>query len=181
MTYLLLFWEFFKTGLFAVGGGYATLPFLTAISDNYGWYTHSQLANFIAISEVTPGAIGVNMATFAGYITTGVAGGIIATLALIMPAVIIILSLSSFVPNYREKPIVQKMLYGIIPAALGLLIATGWRLFKMALLSFTAPSQIIWAWLLFILLLIIYLAKLPVKISPFWLLLIGGIWGLIFL
>lgn len=181
MTYLLLFWEFFKTGLFAVGGGYATLPFLTAISDNYGWYSHSQLANFIAISEVTPGAIGVNMATFAGYITTGIAGGIIATLALILPAVIIILSLSAFVPDYREKPLIQKIFYGIIPVALGLLAATGWKLFKVALLSFPGLSQTIWAWVLFAILLILYLPKLPFKISPFVILLIAGTWGFLFL
>ncbi len=181
MTYLLLFWEFFKTGLFAIGGGYATLPFLTAISDNYGWYSHSQLANLIAISEVTPGPIGVNMATFAGYITTGVVGGIVATIALILPALIIILSLSHFVPNYREKPVVQNILYGILPVALGLLAAAGWQLFNLALLSFTELSTTIWAWALFAILLVIALPKWPIKISPLWLLLIGGIWGFLFL
>ena len=91
MLYLRLFWEFFKTGLFAVGGGMATLPFLYSMSDATGWFTHAQLADMIAVSESTPGPIGVNMATYVGFSTAGVPGAVVATLGLITPSVIIIL------------------------------------------------------------------------------------------
>ncbi|MEG0874030.1 MAG: chromate transporter [Clostridiales bacterium] len=180
MTYILLFWEFFKTGLLSIGGGYATLPFLVNISETYGWYTQEQLTNFIAISEVTPGAIGINMATFAGNVTAGLLGGIIATVALVLPAIIIILSLSTFVPNYRENAFFNRIFYGIIPVAMALLVGTGWRLFSVALLSFTSTKTIIGAWVLFIALCLLYLPKHPFKVSPFLLLFIGGIWGFVF-
>ena len=80
MIYLRLFWEFFKTGLFSVGGGMATLPFLYRMSEKTGWFSAEQLADMIAVSESTPGPIGVNMATFAGFNTAGFAGGLVATL-----------------------------------------------------------------------------------------------------
>lgn len=82
MLYLRLFWEFFKTGLFAIGGGLATLPFLQDMSDRTGWFTHAQLADMLAVSESTPGPIGVNMATYVGFTTGGVGGAVIATLGL---------------------------------------------------------------------------------------------------
>ena len=91
MILLRLFWEFFKTGLFAVGGGMATLPFLYAISEKTGWYSSAQLADMIAVSESTPGPIGVNMATYVGFHLAGVVGSVVATLGLIAPSVIIIL------------------------------------------------------------------------------------------
>lgn len=69
MIYLRLFWEFFKTGLFSVGGGLATLPFIYDMSDRTGWFTYQQIADMVAVSESTPGPIGVNTATYVGYIT----------------------------------------------------------------------------------------------------------------
>ena len=99
-TLLLLCWEFFKTGLFAVGGGLATLPFLTQIQARYGWFSADMLANMIAISESTPGPIGINMATYVGYTTCaalggvplGILGALLATFFLVLPSVIVILS-----------------------------------------------------------------------------------------
>ena len=79
MIFLRLFYEFFKAGLFAVGGGLATLPFLQDIADKTGWYTQAQLADMIAVSESTPGPIGVNMATYVGFTVGGVPGAVIAT------------------------------------------------------------------------------------------------------
>ena len=80
MIYLQLFWEFFQTGLFAVGGGMATIPFLYDISDKTGWFTHQDLANMIAVGESTPGPIGVNMATYVGYSSFGIIGGLLGQL-----------------------------------------------------------------------------------------------------
>ena len=91
MIYLNLFIEFFKTGLFAVGGGLATLPFLYSIAERYPWFTTAELADMIAVSESTPGPIGVNMATYAGYTSTGILGGLVATLGLIIPSLVITL------------------------------------------------------------------------------------------
>ena len=96
MIYLRLFFEFFKTGLFAIGGGLATLPFLYEMGSNTGWFTAADVADMIAISESTPGAIGINMATFAGYKTAGIVGGVCATLGLAAPSIIIILIVAHF-------------------------------------------------------------------------------------
>ena len=90
MIWFQIFWEFFKAGLFAAGGGLATLPFLYAISESTGWFSTADIANMIAISESTPGPLGVNMATYAGYQTLGIAGGIWATLSLTSPALFVI-------------------------------------------------------------------------------------------
>ena len=94
MIYLILFYEFFKTGLFAIGGGMATLPFLYQISDKYEWFTHGELLNMIAVSESTPGPIGVNMATYVGYNVAGVFGGFVATMGEILPCIIIVIIFS---------------------------------------------------------------------------------------
>ena len=87
---LLAFYEFFKTGLFALGGGLATIPFLTEMMNKYHWFTADMLTDMIAVSESTPGAIGINMATYTGYHINGVLGGIVATLGLVAPSIIVI-------------------------------------------------------------------------------------------
>lgn len=129
MMYLLLFWEFFKAGLFAVGGGMATIPFLYDISDKTGWFTHTDLANMIAVGESTPGPIGVNMATYVGFITGMQDGGIVmailcavvATLGLITPSVIIILLVAAILQSFRKNPYVERAFYGLRPASTGLI------------------------------------------------------------
>lgn len=133
MIFLKLFWAFFKTGLFAVGGGMATIPFLYEISDTTGWFTHDDLANMIAVSESTPGPIGVNMATYVGYITGmsegsvffAVLGAVVATLGLVTPAVIMILVIAAFLKNFRENKFVNSAFYGLRPASTGLIAAAG--------------------------------------------------------
>ena len=133
MVYLRLFFEFFKTGLFAVGGGMATIPFLYDMSDATGWFTHNDLANMIAVGESTPGPIGVNMATYVGFVTgmghDGVLGAIlgvvIATLGLITPSVIIILIVAAFLNGFRNNKYVNQVFYGLRPASTGLITAAG--------------------------------------------------------
>lgn len=123
MIYLLLFYEFFKTGLFAIGGGLATLPFLYDIADKTGWFTHAQIADMIAISESTPGPLGAKMAVFAGFQTAGVPGGIVATIGLILPSIIIILIIAKFLKAFRENRYVCDVLYGLRPASTALIAA----------------------------------------------------------
>lgn len=133
MLYLQLFWEFFKTGLFAIGGGMATIPFLYDVSDKTGWFTHTDLANIIAVSESTPGPIGINMATYVGYISGMNSGGIlsaflgavIATLGLITPSIIIILIVASVLKSFRDNKYVNNAFYGLRPASTGLIAAAG--------------------------------------------------------
>ena len=103
MTCLLLFYEFFKTGLFAVGGGLATLPFLYDMAARHPeWFTVSQLADMLAVSESTPGPLGVNMATYVGYLTAGIPGAVAATIGLVAPSVIVILIVAAFLKRFRE-------------------------------------------------------------------------------
>lgn len=133
MLYLRLFWEFFKTGLFAVGGGMATIPFLYNMADATGWFTRNDVANMIAVGESTPGPIGVNMATYVGYVTGGNAGGLpfallgaaVATIGLVTPSVIIILIIASFLKSFRDNRYVESAFYGLRPASTGLIAAAG--------------------------------------------------------
>ena len=137
-TYLRLFIEYFKTGLFAVGGGMATLPFLSDIADKTGWYTHAQLADMIAVSESTPGPIGINMATYVGYTVGGVLGSLIGCIAIITPSIIVILDISKFLDRFKENPYVQHAFYGLRPASAGLIAAAGIGVVKIALLNLEA-------------------------------------------
>ena len=134
MIYLQLFWEFFKTGLFAVGGGMATLPFLYDISARTGWFTAAQLADMIAVSESTPGPIGVNMATYVGFTTAGIPGAVIATLGLAAPEVIIILIIARVLAAFRQNKYVDAAFYGLRPCSLGLIAAAGLLVVKVAML-----------------------------------------------
>ena len=138
MILLRLFWEFFKTGLFAVGGGMATLPFLYAISEKTGWYSSAQLADMIAVSESTPGPIGVNMATYVGFHLAGVAGSVVATVGLITPSVIIILLIARALQKFRENQYVDAAFYGLRPCSIGLIAAAGMLVVKITLFDFDA-------------------------------------------
>ena len=133
--YLRLFWEFFKTGLFAVGGGMATLPFMYDISDKTGWFTHSMLADMVAVSESTPGPIGVNMATYVGFVTGGVPGAVIATVGLVTPSVIVILLIARVLKVFRENQYVDAGFYGLRPCSIGLIAAAGVLVVKLALFN----------------------------------------------
>ena len=133
MIYLQLFYEFFITGLFMIGGGLAAIPFLQQMGEKTGWFTTVQLMDMIAVSEATPGPIGVNMATYAGYITAGVPGGIIATTGLLFPSVIIALTVAKLLVRFRENRYVESTLYGLRPASLGLISAAGISVFSLVL------------------------------------------------
>ena len=142
MLYLRLFYEFFKTGLFTIGGGMATVPFLYKMSDATGWFTHNDLANMIAVGESTPGPIGVNMATYVGFVTGmdqgglpfAILGGITATLGLVTPSFIVILIVASFLKAFKDSKYVDFAFYGLRPASAGLIAAAGISVLQSALL-----------------------------------------------
>ena len=129
MIYLQLFLQFFQIGLFSFGGGYATLPFLYHISETTNWYTPSQLSDMIAISSITPGPVGVNVATFAGFATSGILGALIATCSIILPSYIIVIIISKFLELYRTNKHVRAAIYSLKPAGCGLLAAVGIDMF----------------------------------------------------
>ena len=136
MILLRLFWEFFKTGLFATGGGMATLPFLYRMSETQGWFTTAQLADMVAVSESTPGPIGVNMATYVGYTTAGIPGAVVATIGLITPSIIVILIVARVLQKFRTNKYVDAAFYGLRPCSVGLIAAAGLLVVKIALFRF---------------------------------------------
>ena len=130
-----LYWEFFKVGLFSVGGGLATIPFLEELMRKTGWFTISDLTNLIAVSECTPGPIGVNMATYVGNITAGPIGGIVATLGLVSPSIVIIVLIAIFLKNFSELQIVQNVFAGLRPASAALIAVACISVAKVAILN----------------------------------------------
>lgn len=145
MLILELCFRFFCCGLFAIGGGLATLPFLYNISKETGWYTFSDISNMIAVSESTPGPMGVNMATYVGFTTAGPVGAVIATLGLITPSIIVILIIAGFLKAFKTNKYVQNAFYGLRPASTGLIAAAGLSVLSLVLLhkdAFAASGKI---------------------------------------
>lgn len=134
-TYLLLFYHFFKTGLFSIGGGLATLPFLYNISKVTGWYTYDDIANMLAVSESTPGAIGINMATYVGYTVGGIPGTLLATFSEVLPGIIVIIIIARFLDKFRTNRIVDSAFYGLRPASVGLIASIGITVGKIVLIN----------------------------------------------
>ena len=134
MIYLRLFYEFFKTGLFSIGGGLATIPFLQDMGEATGWFSNQELTTMIAVSESTPGPMGVNMATYVGYHmgcntvlgpAGGILGAVIATLGLIAPSIIVILIIARFLQRFRHSKVVEAAFQGLRPASTALIAVAG--------------------------------------------------------
>ena len=141
MIYLRLFWEFMKIGLFAVGGGMATLPFLKELGERTGWFAQDLITDMIAISESTPGPIGINMATYVGCNTAGFLGGVIATLGEMFPALIIVVLISKSLEKFRSSTIVGDAFYGLRPAVTGLIAAAGRGVMQVTMLQIELYRQ----------------------------------------
>lgn len=141
MTLLLLFWEYFKTGLFAVGGGLATVPFLTEMSAKYGWFTLEELSNMIAVSESTPGPIGINMAAYVGMTTAGLPGGILAPLALTMPSYLVILLIAGILTKFRRNRHVNNAFSALHPVVTALIAGAGLSVALIVLFDTSAMAE----------------------------------------
>lgn len=142
MILLRLWWEFFKIGMFSVGGGMATLPFLYDMSDRTRWFTYNQIADMLAVSESTPGPIGINMATYTGFTTAGFWGSLVATLGIITPGIIIVLLIVAVLEKFRKNKYVEAAFYGLRPASTGLIAAAGVLVVEIALLNMDAGKFI---------------------------------------
>jgi len=186
MIFLRLFYEFLKTGLFSVGGGLATLPFLRDIANKYPWFTPEDLLDMIAVSESTPGPIGVNSATYAGFRAAGVPGALVATTSLVLPSIVIIILISRALTRFRDSRLVQDAFYGLRPASAGLIFGAMSGVFAASLfhlslwdgLSSLAAVCNLPA-IVFFLLLLVAVWKLP-KVHPLVFILVGAAGGILF-
>ena len=152
MIFLRLFFEFFKTGLFSIGGGLATIPFLQDMGEATGWFTNQELTTMIAVSESTPGPMGVNMATYVGYHmgcntvlgpAGGILGAVIATLGLVAPSIIVILIIARFLQKFRHSRTVEAAFQGLVFFGLPSVSFTGitgveWKAVVLAAAVFAA-------------------------------------------
>lgn len=137
-VYFELFIEFFQIGLFAIGGGPATIPFLMELPSRHDWYTKADVASMLAVSESTPGPIGINMATYAGFHAAGLSGGIVATFSLVLPSLIVIILIAKLLSDFSENPYVTSAFGLIRPAVTGLIATAVLGIFQTSL--FTASD-----------------------------------------
>lgn len=184
-TFLLMCFEFFKTGLFAVGGGLATIPFLKDISARYGWFSMKDLTTMIAVSESTPGPIGINMATYVGNHMFGFWGGVAATLSLVAPSVIIVFIIAHMLEKFKDSDVVKGVFSGLRPAVVGFILAAVIDIYLSSLFrigEFGRTGQIasLFNWTaiaLFAVLLALY-KKFP-KLHPIFIIVIAAVAGIV--
>ena len=179
MTLLMLCWEFFKTGLFSVGGGLATLPFLFEMSNKHPeWFSVEDLTNMVAVAESTPGPIGVNMATYIGTTVAGIPGGILATLSLILPSLITILIIARILAKFSENMLVKDIFYGLRPAVVGMLFASVLSVFESSLFGGNFINGVNFRYLVLFAVLVFAIFKF--KKHPILYIGIGALIGIIF-
>ena len=180
MLYLQLFYTFFKIGLFGFGGGYAMLSMIQGeVVTRYGWLTSQEFTDIVAISQMTPGPIGINSATYVGFTATGsVWGSIIATLAVVLPSFILMLAISKFFLKYQKHPVVEAVFSGSRPAVVGLLASAA--LVLMNAENFSSPKEDMYSFIISCLIfLIAFIGTRKYKINPILMIVVCGIAGLI--
>ena len=175
--YFLLFFEFVKVGLFTFGGGYASLPFLYQMLD-YSWFSLEQLTQMIAIAGITPGPIGLNMATFAGFKTLGVFGALTSSFALILPMIIIATQVFRLYKKFSESKVVKSILYVLRPTSCALIASVGVKLFYQLVLKNSFSIEKI-DYLAFALVVFLFILTFKLKRDPVIYMLIAGILGII--
>ena len=180
MLYLQLFYTFFKIGLFGFGVGYAMLPMIQGeVVTRYGWLTSQEFTDIVAISQMTPGPIGINSATYVGFTATGsVWGSIIATLAVVLPSFILMLAISKFFLKYQKHPVVEAVFSGLRPAVVGLLASAA--LVLMNAENFSSPKEDMYSFIISCLIfLVAFVGTRKYKINPILMIVACGIAGLI--
>ncbi len=177
MILLDFFFAFFKVGLFAIGGGLATLPFLYELTEKYDWITVSDISNLVAISESTPGPLGINMATYVGFLQSGVAGAVTASLGLVVPSIIIIVVIAKFLRKFRDSKIVKDVFYGLRAASTALIAVAG---LGVARLAFFGEKMTEFFWQGAILAVVLFFATKKLKWHPIVFIAISAIIGVIF-
>ena len=180
-TILTLCVEFFLTGLFAVGGGLATLPFLTQMGIRHPeWFSPEMLVNMVAISESTPGPIGVNMATYVGYTVARLPGAILATFTLVLPSLVVIMLIARVLTAYRQNPLVNQSFLALRPVVTGMIASSAFTILKLVLFPETGAG---FAWVNAVLLVVFIVAmniKQLKKIHPIAFIALGALLGIVF-
>jgi len=169
MILMTLFYEFFKIGLFAIGGGMVTIPFLFDLTEKFNWFTAAELTDMIAVAQSTPGPIGVNMATYAGFQTAGIWGGIIATFGLVFPSVVIVIFVSKLLKRWAENDCVNDIMVSIRPAVVALILQAGFDLLKISVRDYFSATFLV----LFFVLIYFY------KKSPIFYIVLSAILGVV--
>lgn len=176
-----VFWEFFKIGLFAVGGGPATLPYLIELGDKFGWFTLEELTSMIAVSQSTPGPLGINMATYVGYQTLGTWGGLVATFGLVTPSIIVICLIAAFFAKFNKNRFVVSAFSAIRPAVCAIIAVAVVGIWKVSLFPIVNDA-VVPSWkgliLAFVMLGAIQFKQIK-KIHPFFFFVIGAAVGII--
>ena len=176
LLYLQLFYTFFKIGLFGFGGGYAMLSMIQGeVVTRYGWLTPQEFTDIVAISQMTPGPIGINSATYVGFTATGsVWGSVIATFAVVLPSFILMLTISSFFLKYQKPPAVEAIFSGLRPAVVGLLASAA--LVLMTVENFGSPTDDTYT---FVVSCAIFFATRKYKVNPILMIVLCGVAGLL--
>ncbi|MBQ8501291.1 MAG: chromate transporter [Bacteroides sp.] len=180
MLYLQLFYTFFKIGLFGFGGGYAMLSMIQGeVVTRYEWLTAQEFTDIVAISQMTPGPIGINCATYVGFTATGsVWGSALATLAVMLPSFILMLTISRFFLKYQKHPVVEAIFSGLRPAVVGLLASAA--LVLMTKENFSSPTEDTYSFIVScIIFLVAFVGTRKYKVNPIAMIIGCGLAGLI--
>lgn len=186
MSILTLCISFFLTGLFAIGGGLAAIPIMQQLIVDRGWISPELFYNMIAISESTPGPIGVNMATYVGFESYGILGGIAATLSLVLPSFVIIVIIARSYTRFQDNRFVKSGLYGIRAAVAGLIASAAYSVLSATVLTLgrfiEAPSLFTFFDLTQLAIFAVIFALYKIfKKHPIWYILFGAVCGIVFL
>ena len=176
--WLIVFFEFFKTGLFAIGGGLATLPFLYQMADKYDWFTEQMVGNMIAISESTPGPMGINMATYTGFMFGGPLGAIVTTVGLVTPSIIVIILVSRMLQKFQDSPVVERVFAVLRPTVTGMIAAVGFGVIRDAVFKMDAGAFV--GWKEAVLFVIVFLLARKVKWHPIVFIAMAAVAGIVF-
>lgn len=186
MILFFLCMEFAKIGFFSLGGGYATLPFLYHMSEVYGWFSPLELSRMLAISSITPGPVGLNVATFAGFKTAGILGSIVATMSIMLPSFFMIIIISKMLKKFKDSPCLCSVMYALRPATAAMLAAVALRLFRDVIIRNPDFSGFNFMQMQnfidikgFLLLVILFILSLRLKKDPLVFLAFGAIAGIL--
>lgn len=146
MIYVLLIWEFLQIGLFAVGGGLVTVPFLFDLANKYTWFSNQELTDMIAVAQALPGPVGINMAAYGGFYAAGWGGGVLAPLAEVFPAMVVVYLIAGLLNKWQENRYVQMVLCGVRPAVLALILYAAWIIGKE--INFNPKTAALFAFIL---------------------------------
>ena len=175
MIYLQLFLSYLKIGFFGFGGGYAMLSLIqNEIVEQQGWLTASQFADIVAVSQMTPGPIAINSATYIGYTVAGFWGSVVATFAVCLPALTVMLALTKFFIKLKDNHYVHGVLMGMRPVVVGMIAAAA-LLLMFPKQSADATFIDHWSWILFG----ITLYASYKKVNPILLIVLSGVVGIV--